>query len=86
ARAGEHGKGFAVVAEEVRKLADQTSVATELVRTTIKGIESETKLVNVEMQKTHAIVHQQNDSVQVTALSFKEIKLAVEKIIAIIGD
>ncbi|HBT72280.1 MAG TPA: methyl-accepting chemotaxis protein [Lysinibacillus sp.] len=86
ARAGEHGKGFAVVAEEVRKLADQTSVATELVRTTIKGIESETKLVNDEMQKTHAIVHQQNDSVQVTALSFKEIKLAVEKIIAIIGD
>ena len=86
ARAGEHGKGFAVVAEEVRKLADQTSVATELVRTTIKGIESETKLVNEEMQKTHAIVHQQNDSVQVTALSFKEIKLAVEKIIAIIGD
>ncbi|WP_249663346.1 methyl-accepting chemotaxis protein, partial [Lysinibacillus fusiformis] len=39
ARAGEHGKGFAVVAEEVRKLADQTSVATELVRRVIKGIE-----------------------------------------------
>jgi methyl-accepting chemotaxis protein len=27
ARAGEHGRGFAVVAEEVRKLADQSSVA-----------------------------------------------------------
>ncbi len=42
ARAGEHGRGFAVVADEVRKLADRTTQATEEIGGSITAIQTGT--------------------------------------------
>jgi methyl-accepting chemotaxis protein len=50
ARAGEHGRGFAVVADEVRKLAERTTKATEEVARSIREVQEDTKTAVTTIQ------------------------------------
>ncbi|MBS1727062.1 MAG: methyl-accepting chemotaxis protein [Armatimonadetes bacterium] len=80
ARAGEHGRGFAVVADEVRKLAEQSSLATKEISLLIQNVR-ENVLETVESITTTA--SKAEDGVQKSSIAgqaLDEILEAVERV------
>lgn len=80
ARAGEHGRGFAVVADEVRKLAEQSSLATKEIGGLIGNVRS-TVQETVEAIQTTSI--EAEDGVKRSTLAgeaLKEILVSAEKV------
>ncbi len=52
AKAGEEGKGFSVVAEEIRDLADRTTVSAQDIHRIVKGISGDTREVTGAVEAT----------------------------------
>nr|WP_281172789.1 methyl-accepting chemotaxis protein [Nevskia soli] len=63
-KAGEYGRGFSVVATEIRRLADQTAVATYDIEQTVKEIQSAVTAGVMGMDKFSDQVHRGMQEVQ----------------------
>ncbi len=79
ARAGEVGRGFAVVAQEVRKLAERSSEATEEIRQIVQEIQGETNASIMSMEGTTRWVKKGLEMMEETAKSAKEISIATQQ-------
>jgi len=76
-KAGEYGAGFAVVSREIRRLADQTAVATLEIETMVQDMQSAVSTGVMEMDKFSKNINQGVGDVQTIS---SQIKLIIEQI------
>ncbi|MEM6458782.1 MAG: methyl-accepting chemotaxis protein [Planctomycetota bacterium] len=84
ARAGEHGRGFAVVADEVRKLADRTTQATDEIAQSIQAIQGDTQQAVQRMNAGSAQVGEGVESAREAGRSLDLIVSAADEVTAMI--
>lgn len=81
ARAGEQGKGFAVVAEEVRKLANETSLSAEKISFLIRETQNESHRAVQAVELGTRVVVEGTSTVQKAGTAFSEISRQIDDVL-----
>lgn len=79
ARAGEAGRGFAVVANEVKRLAEQSSIATTEIINVIKRVESTSIKASEEFNDLHLKNDKSMLQAKATSETFKQLLSAIDQ-------
>lgn len=82
ARAGEHGRGFAVVADEVRKLAEQSSLATKEISTLIQSVR---EIVQETVESISTTAVNAEDGVQKSNLAGQALEEILESVETVVS-
>ncbi len=86
ARAGEQGRGFAVVADEVRKLAEKTTISTHEISTMIDAIQRGTSEAVAQMQTGTEQVQSGVDTAARTGHSMAGIETSARQVLQAVDD
>lgn len=78
ARAGDAGKGFAVVAEEIRKLAEQSSISSKSIDEIVSGLQQNVQNAVKTMDRVSVISKEQTTSVQNSKNRYMAIEQAMK--------
>ena len=81
ARAGEQGRGFAVVADEVRKLAERTTIATREIQSIIGSLQNDVENVASSMGKSASSVESGTKDVKRSSEAMTIIKSQITPLI-----
>jgi methyl-accepting chemotaxis protein len=86
ARAGEAGRGFAVVAEEIRKLAEQSSEASDDIRELISGMQEQSGKAVVTVENNRKVEIEEYEAVKETEATFNKIFEILEELLRSIDE
>lgn len=86
ARAGEEGKGFAIVAEEVRKLAEQSSKATEDIAQSVKMMDDISQSAYQQFKLILELVQNHLEVADKSRLSFDQLVDEIGKVNEILSE
>lgn len=80
AHAGDSGRGFAVVAEEIRKLADSTSISSTNISKVVKEIEGGITTSNVNIHQVNDAFEKISTEIESTNNAFNEIEFSISEL------